>query len=148
MRVEWAIPCLGVQQQPDGLLNLAGASFTRIAVRQLPGQVRFIIALRLIGEPEDFAEDASRMIRAPLLGPDMEPITELEFEVPHAGPELHADHPPGWERSLNLPLGVQYMAEQEGRHSIDFYVNEKFQAGRSVAVWVAEQPPQPPAENA
>jgi hypothetical protein len=110
--------------------------------------VRFLIALRLIGEPEDFTEDAQRMIRAPLLGPDMEQITELEFEVPPAAPELHPDHPPGWERSLNLPLGVQYMAEQEGRHSIDFYVNENLQAGRSVAVWVAEQAQEPPAENA
>jgi hypothetical protein len=75
----------------------------------------------------------------------MEVITELEFEIPHSTGELSADHPPGWEQSVNLPVGVQFMAENEGRHSIDFYVNDKLQAGRSVAVWIglATPPPMP-----
>jgi hypothetical protein len=147
--VEYAIPCIGVQQQPNGLWNLVGASITRVEIKSLPGPVRLVLALRLAGEPEDFVEEAPRMIRAPLLGPDMELIDELEFEVPHSGPELHALHPPGWERNANLPIGLQFMAEAEGRYSLDFYVNGNLQAGRSVAVWVAEHvEPPAPAENA
>jgi hypothetical protein len=69
------------------------AAFNRLTVPSLPSEAGFVVALRLAGQPEEFREDATRLLRAHLLGPDME----------------------------------------------DWCVGSKFQAGRSVAIWVAQQ---------
>ena len=132
-----------LENKPNGLLNLADACFNRISPNKLPSEVAFIIALRLTGQPEDFTEEAERMLRAHLLGPGMTELEDLEFEGPTVE-TVPEDHPAGWELALTYPVMVRFEALEARAHTIDFYVNGKLQAGRSVAFWVAE-PPAPPA---
>jgi hypothetical protein len=142
MRVEWAIPCMHLEQQPNGLLALRDACFNRVTAQTLPSEVGFIVALRLSGQPEEFAEEAPRALRAQLLGTDMDEIQVLEFEAPVGG-EPPDTHPAGWEVAMTLPVVVQFEAADEGSHSIDFYGNGKLQAGKSVTIWVALATPPP-----
>jgi hypothetical protein len=144
MRVEWAIPCLSAGLQ-NNLVMIQGGCFNRAVVQQFPGEVRFIITLRLVGQGEDFAEDAPRGLTAHLLGPDMDEINRLEFEAPTLA--TPATHPEGWEIAAHLFVVVRFEAESEGSHTLDFYVNGKLQAGRSVAIWVASNEDDAPDSN-
>jgi len=140
LRVDWAIPCLHLEQQPNGLLALRDACFNRLGVQELPTELRFIVALRLAGQPEDFFEDSQRALRAHLLDPNMEEIINMEFEAPVVS-DPPENHPAGWEVALTYPVVVNFQATEVGSYSIDFYVNDRFQAGTSVALWVAIDPP-------
>ena len=100
-------------------------------------EFEFIVALRLAGQPEEFAEGADRQVRAHLLGSGMDELVNLEFEVSSVEPL--EGHPAGWELEATLPLIVKLEVRGEGAHTLDFYVNGKLQAGRSVALWVQLQ---------
>lgn len=137
MRVEWAIPCITAGMQ-DGLLVIQGGAFNRLGVKTLPSEIGFIVTLRLAGHREEFLEDAPRTMEAHLLGPNLGQIQKLEFQVPTS--EVSEEHPEGWELATNLFVAVRFLAEEEGAYSLDFYVNGKLQAGRSLSFWVYEEP--------
>jgi hypothetical protein len=117
------------------MVSLRDGCFNRVTVPQLPLEFAMLVALRVAGQPEDFTEDADRTIRAKLLGAGMEELLDLEFEVPTEQPS--SLHPAGWEMQMTVPLIVKLELEQEGAHSLDFYVDGKLQADRSVSWWVA-----------
>ena len=42
------------------------------------------------------------------------------------GQDPSPDHSPGWELKVPLGLGVRFEPQDEGAHSLDIYVDEKF----------------------
>jgi hypothetical protein len=55
----------------------------------------------------------------------MEPLVSLRFEVPTGGPG--PTHPAGWEMNAMIPVVIQFTAQAEGTHMVDFYVNGRVQ---------------------
>lgn len=100
----------------------------------MPAPIGFIVALRLAGLPGDFTEEADKQIEANLLGPGMTLLESLEFEAPVFGPA--PGHPAGWEIARLLPLAIRFVAQAEGSHSIDFYVNGRYQQQKTMPLWV------------
>jgi hypothetical protein len=124
MRFEWAIPCMRVNLT-DGIAGVEGACFDVIEAPSLPMPVEFIAFVRVLGLPEEFAEEADRSVEVYLTGPGMEPLISLQFEV--ATGEPGPEHPAGWEMNAMIPIVIQFTAQAEGAHMIDFYVNGRVQ---------------------
>lgn len=82
--------------------------------------------IRVVGLREDFMPSADRTIGVMLSGPGLEELLSLEFEARSGEPR--ADHPEGWEVNTMLPVLIQFTAQDEGTHSIDFSVNRRLQA--------------------
>jgi hypothetical protein len=58
-------------------------------------------------------------------------LSELEFDLALGQP--NAQHPPGWEMTMLLPLVVEFMAEAEGAHGLEIRIDGKLQ--RDIVWW-------------
>src|SRR5436305_8933376 len=124
LRFEWAIPCMRVDLR-DGIATVDGACFDSLEVPSLPAPVEFIAFVRVLGLPEELTEDADREVEVYLTGPGMEGLVSLQFDVPVSEPgPMHAA---GWEMNIMIPIVVQFTAQAERAHMIDFYVNGRVQ---------------------
>jgi hypothetical protein len=122
------------------IARLENACWDELALPHVPAQLEFIALLRLLGQPEDFAEDARRDIEAYLTGPGMEHLASIEFEVPSWAPS--PEHPEGWEMNMPLAVIVQFTAQAEGTHVLDFYVNCRHENHYSVPFRIKIAEPQ------
>jgi hypothetical protein len=104
--------------------RIENASWDMLTVPQLPQQIQFIALTRFVGLPEDFAEEADRRVRAELAGPGMDELVAVEFEVP--GGEPTPDHPEGWEMNAQVPVVVEFTAEEPGPYTLTFYLNDRW----------------------
>jgi hypothetical protein len=121
---KWAIPCTHVTLQ-DGIAAIEGGCFDLLGAPSLPAPIEFIAFARVLGMPEEFTEEADRDVEVYLTGPGMEPLVSLQFEVPTSEPG--PDHAEGWEMNAMIPIVIQFTAQAEGAHMIDFYVNGRVQ---------------------
>lgn len=124
MRVEWAIPCMGVAISPGGIIErIENAAFDVLTAQSLPAPLQFIVLARFVGQREEFTEEADRRVRASLQGPGMDELLHLDFEIPSGDPS--ADHPEGWEVNANVPVVIQFTPDEAGTYTLTFYVNDR-----------------------
>ena len=125
MRLEWAIPCLSVSLQEGLVARVEHACFDQLGVSELPAPIEFIVLVRVLGQVEEFRENAPRDLKIDLKGPVMEELVSVELELPSSDPS--PEHPEGWEMNAHIPIVVQFTAEDEGTYTITFEVNEHLQ---------------------
>jgi hypothetical protein len=126
MRIDWAIPCGGVQIEDDGRVSaINDPGFDTLWVEPFPSEVQFIVLLRIAGLPDDFKEGADRAVEAYLTGPEMDPLISIDFEFPAGEPG--PDYMEGWELTRMVPLVIQFTPHAEGTHSLDLYVHSRHQ---------------------
>jgi hypothetical protein len=70
----------------------------------------------------------------------MEALVQIEFKVPTSDP--NPDRPAGCEMNAVIPVVVQFTAAAEGTHMIDFYIDERYQQGRSIPFRIRGAVPQ------
>jgi hypothetical protein len=146
MRLDWAIPCVSVTMEGPIVRAIENACFDTIWVRSLPQAVQFIALVRVLGQRDEFREDAPRTMAAQLTGPGMEGLMSIEFELPTGEP--NPDHPEGWEVGAVFPIVLQVTLQAEGTHMLDFYLNSRYQQGRSIPLRVRLGDPPPGAPTA
>lgn len=126
MRIDWAIPCGSVHIDEDGRVSaIRDPGFDTLWVDPFPSEVQFIVVLRIAGLPDDFNEEADRTVEAYLLGPGMDPLVSIEFELPAGEPG--PDYMEGWELTAMVPLVIQFTPNAEGTHSLDLYLHSRVQ---------------------
>ncbi len=134
MRIEWAIPCTSATVTDDGRVSgIEDFGFDTIEVDPFPSAVEFIALIRAAGLPDDFREAADRRVDAYLLGPGMDPLLSIPFELPHGepGPGYKA----GWELNATIPLVIQFTPHAVGTHSLELYVHTRHQ-NRSIFIQI------------
>ncbi len=140
MRLDWAIPCASAQIEDDGRVSsIQDFGFDTLWVDPFPSEVEFIALIRAAGLPEDFAEEADRTVEVYLLGPGMESLVNIEFELPSGEPG--EDHPEGWELNAVIPVLIQFTPRGEGTHMLEFYVHSRVQPCSIPLQIRAGQPP-------
>jgi hypothetical protein len=126
MRLEWAIPCGSVRIEDDGRVSaIEDFGFDTIIVDPFPSTIELIVLIRAVGLPDDFAEDADRTVDAFLLGPGMDPLLSLEFEIRSGEPR--PGYLEGWEMNAVIPLFIEFTPRAEGTHSLDLYLHGRVQ---------------------
>lgn len=126
MRLEWAIPCGSVRIENNGRVSaIEDFGFDTLVVDPFPSPVEFVALIRAVGLPGDFAEDADRIVEAYLLGPGMDPLVSIEFEIRSGEPS--PDHMAGWEMNAVIPLFIRFTPHAEGTHSLDLYIHGRVQ---------------------
>jgi hypothetical protein len=96
-----------------------------------PAQVEFIVAVLVMGLPQDFVQDAQRDAEVYLIGPGPDPLDKAEaliamqFEIRTGEPNSEAVE--GWEIRTVLPLVIRFTPRVEGHHLMEFYVNGRAQ---------------------
>lgn len=126
MRLDWAIPCASVRVENDGHVSaIEDFGFDTIWVDPFPSQVEFFLLIRAAGLPRDYANESDRTIEVHLLGPGLDPLLSLDFELPASEPG--PNHTEGWELTATIPLLVQFTPRAEGTHSLDLYVHGRLQ---------------------
>src|SRR5438552_3711779 len=141
MRLDWAIPCSNARIEDDGRVSaIEDFGFDTLFVDPFPTQIQFIVLIRAVGLPQDFAEDADRTVEAYLLGPGMDPLLSIQFELPSG--ERPEGFMEGWEMWAMIPVFIQFTPHAEGTHSLDFYVHGRVQP-TSIPLQLRAGPPPP-----
>jgi hypothetical protein len=130
MRLDWTIPCMGVSLENAVITRLERAGWDELHVESLPAEIEFIVLVRLLGQPEEFAEGTDHTMEANLTGPGMEGVANVVFNLPSSEPG--PDHPEGWEMNALIPIVLQFTANSEGTYMVDLYVDGRYQQGRSI----------------
>ena len=118
MRLDWVIPCTGVEFRDEGT-TIQGAGINCVRVRALPVEIQFTVLLRVVGLTEDFIEEAPRGVEVYLTGPGLDHLAALEFEVPTGeAPDGYE----GWEIWTLMPVAIKFTAAQLGHHMLDVYL--------------------------
>jgi hypothetical protein len=126
MRLDWAIPCGSVTIDDNGnVTETEYLDFDTLEVEAFPSEAEIVVLIRAAGLPEDFLEDADRNVEAHLIGPGMEPLLSIDFELPSLEPG--PGYREGWELNAKIPLVLQFTVRAEGTHELDLYIKGKLQ---------------------
>lgn len=121
MRIVWAIPCRGLIAVGDGTLVIQGAQIDSVVVSDLPVELQFSVAIRVVGRADEFG--APHRVSVTLTGPALDHIQTLDIPIVPREPTLH--HIPGYE--LNCHLGAQILmtADELGGYDLSFAVDDE-----------------------
>lgn len=97
MRLAWAIPCARVRARAGGLLDLLAAPIDSVVVEEVPKDIQFDVAMRLVGTVHDFEEH--HLLQVVLSDPQLEQVGVLEVPIAPRSPK--PDHIPGYEINHN-----------------------------------------------
>jgi hypothetical protein len=130
------LACDSAEIVDGSLANITRGGITGFWVASFPEDVELQAVVRFSGLEADFHEDADRSVEANLVGPGGGLLVALDFEIP-AG---RADplHQPGWEATFTMRLEIEFTAEQEGGHMLEFYVGGRFADSLPLVVRLAE----------
>lgn len=120
MNVDWIIPCRFVEVH-DNLGTLVGAGIDTFWLPELPAAVQVVMAIRLLGLPEELATDVQHRGRNLVRGPDGETVSDISGEFTIAGGE-HAR--PDWLQGIILPLVIQFQATEAGTYTFEHMVDD------------------------
>lgn len=99
MNVDWIIPCRFVEVH-DNLGTLVGAGIDTFWLPELPAAVQVVMAVRLLGLPEELATDVQHRGRNVVRGPDGETVSDISGEFTIAGGEQAR---PDWLQGIIFP---------------------------------------------
>jgi hypothetical protein len=135
VKVEYALPCRGVEQLADGTNIVIGLEANSFAVPVFPHPVAVVLLICLSQPPAQVGPSAMTVA---VLNPQMQdaapPLTAtLDSSVQH--PNL----PAGWSQRSMSPSLVQFLATEPGCYSIEITVDG---SSHSVALLVSGPPPE------
>ncbi len=119
MRVDWAIPCRHVEVH-DNLATIVGAGIDHIWLPSVPAPVQVSLAIRLVFVPDELDPAVPHNLRVAAISPDRQTLAEVDGALNVAVPPGVADD---WLRGLHVPMVIQFMAESEGRYSLEITVD-------------------------
>src|SRR6185437_6497287 len=82
LNIDWIIPCRFVEVH-DNLGTIVGAGVDTFWLPEMPGAVQLMLAIRLVGLPDEFTPDQRRRTATRIKGPDGETLSESigEFAI-------------------------------------------------------------------
>ncbi|MGH3036485.1 MAG: hypothetical protein ACRDMU_04820 [Gaiellaceae bacterium] len=104
-------------------MEIRGAGVNEVVVSSLPTRINITVLLKAVGLPTDFLESAPRNVEVYLLGPGMEAVDSLNFDIPHGEPGEGYEE--GWEIWQFVPVALRFTVTQPGHHMIDIYLNSR-----------------------
>lgn len=132
MRISWAIPCRGVDVPADMMPNILGTGMNLFNAPSLPMQLQLVIAINVLAREDELGHPQT--LEGVVLGPDMEPVSEalsMPLQI-----DATPTKPPGWEQNMIFPLGLMFVAQQEGTHTVQFSIEGRNQP--EIALYVAD----------
>jgi len=136
LRVDWIIPCRYFEGN-NGLGTIVGAGIDTLAVPELPNDISFLMAVRLIGIPDNAQHTVTMAVDTPGMAPAITPMTSppFLFQRPPALAE-------GWEAAILMPMMCQFRAAEEGPYMVTVTVDQT--SSKSIPMRIAiGQPPAP-----
>lgn len=116
MRIAWAIPCVRVRRRTDGLLDLLGCQVDSVVLPSLPTEIEFDIAIRLVGQERDFADE--HLVQIALSDPQLEGLGVLDVPVyPRTALPTRIE---GYEINANLGARVAFEPREPGGYDLSF----------------------------
>ncbi len=133
MNIDWVIACRYVEVH-DNLGTIIGAGIDTIGVREIPGPVHVLLAIRLLAMAEELAEDVEHTATTRVRDPGGELLSEV------GGPfTITAERPrPEWLTGIIVNTVVQFEAAEEGTYTIEFSVDE---ASAPLPIHIVRGPP-------
>ena len=103
----------------NGLATIVGAGIDTLTLPALPNPVQFLMAVRLVGVPDNAQHTVTMSIDAPSMVQASEPMTSPPFLF---------SRPPGlaegWEGGILMPMGCQFLATEEGPYMVTVTVDQ------------------------
>lgn len=114
MNIDWVIPCRYIEVH-DNLGTIIGAGIDTYWVKDLPAPIQAMLAIRLVGPPDELTADQEHTASSRVKNPDGEVISEVtgSFQI-----ELHSAKP-GWLAGMIVPAVVQFEAAEEGTYTVE-----------------------------
>jgi len=121
VKIEYAVPCRGIEQLANGTYVLIGVETNGFLATSFPMVLRAMVLLCVTeSHVATQAGQASDLTRA-VLNPAMEPCgPPLTVQVQAAA---HPNLPAGWASRTLAPIGFQFEATMEGAYSIEISVD-------------------------
>ena len=139
MKIAWVVPCRYVEVN-DNLATIVGGGIDRIWVPSFPppGPVQILCATRIVAGHDEIDEQDSvepeHELACRVYGPSMQLASELKQPMGISG-EIDD---PTVDAALIIPIGVVFMPEEPGTHTIEISVDGR---GVSVPLAVVVGPP-------
>lgn len=114
MKIEYAVPCRGIEALVGGTFLIIGAETNAPVVPSLPQQLPTLL---LVCISQSFAESPDGELRIRVLNPSMEPCADelgVGFRMERS-PLL----PQGWSNRILIPAMVMFMADAYGGYSME-----------------------------
>jgi hypothetical protein len=112
MRVDWATLCRYVEVDDNGSALVVGAGTDIVFVANFPATIDFVLAARLVGQPDEVEHVLAGSVRRP----DMTSLASFE-EIFRQGVQ-NAYVPPSWEAGFVRRVAIQFVAEAEGPYDV------------------------------
>lgn len=97
-------------------MDLLGAQIDSVVIESLPRDVQFDVAVRLVGREQDFREH--HLLQVALSDPQLVEVGTLDVPIePRAAPRSHI---PGYEINHNVPVRIDFEADQYGGYDLSF----------------------------
>lgn len=135
MRLAWAIPCARVRTRAGGLLDLLAAPIDSVVVEEVPKDIQFDVAMRLVGTVHDFEEH--HLVQVVLSDPQLEQVGVLE--VPTAPRSPKPDHIPGYEINHNVGVRIDFEADEYGGYDLSFALDGSAQHRHKTTISVVQK---------
>lgn len=110
-----------VRTREDGLLDLLGCQIDSVVLPELPTEIEFDVAIRLIGREEDFADE--HLVQVVLSDPQLEALGTLDINPRAALPTQI----PGYEINANLGARIGFEPYDEGGYDLSFALDGEAQ---------------------
>lgn len=115
MNIAWAIPCRYVEVH-DNLATIIGAGIDTVWIEELPAMVGCMVAVRLVGMPDEFTPDQKRPTSTRIKSPSGATISEVQgsfaLGIESARPEYLV--------GATLPVAIQFPVTEEGTYAVEF----------------------------
>lgn len=119
MNIDWVIACRLVEVH-DNLGTIVGAGADTFWVLELPAPIQVALAVRLLAMHEELGEDEKHAMSTRVRNPSGDLISEASGEVGVVSDTAQEE----WLTGIILPALVQFQAEEEGVHMIEFTVDD------------------------
>ena len=114
MNIDWLISCRFVEVH-DNLGTIVGAGIDTFWLRELPGAIQIMLAIRLVGLPEEFTSEQRHPMATRIKAPNGDTLSEAkgEFAVEAEGAR------PGYLAGVTIPTAVRFDVRDEGTYAIE-----------------------------
>jgi hypothetical protein len=100
----------------DNLGTIVGAGIDTFWLPELPAAVQLMVAIRLVGLPEEFTEDQTHATATRIKDPAGQTVSEAagEFTVSAEGAR------PDFLTGVTIPAAVRFEVDQEGTYAVEY----------------------------
>jgi hypothetical protein len=133
MNIDWAIPCRYVEVH-DNLGTIIGAGIDTFWIPEVPAQIQFALAVRLLAMAEELSPDEQHTAANRIFDPRGERMSEVSGEFSVGGESAR----PEWLTGIMVATVVQFEVTEEGTYTVEHVVDE---ASTSLPIHIVHGPP-------